>query len=183
MNYLCIPFLYLSLFDHMHYPKHVAVIPDGNRTRAKLHDKSVAEAYMTSYEKALDLIRYTFTETDTQVFTLRGLSTENGVKRPKEEFDFLMNMHKLVEEDLDDFLHEHQVNFKPIGNLNGITEEFKDYLLAKQQRNTYPTGKYFVFAINYGGRDEIVRGIHELAKQGVDMQQITEQQISQSLDL
>jgi undecaprenyl diphosphate synthase len=167
----------------MQYPKHVAIIPDGNRTRAKLHEKSVAEAYMTSYEKALDLIRYTFTETNVEIFTLRGLSTENGVKRPKEEFDFLMNMHKLVEEDLDDFLHEHQVNFKPIGNFEGITEEFKEYLIAKQQRNTYNTGKYFVFAINYGGRDEIVRGIHKLATQGVDMQQITEQQISQSLDL
>ena len=167
----------------MHYPKHVAVIPDGNRTRAKLHEKSVAEAYMTSYEKALDLIRYTFTETEVQVFTLRGLSTENGVKRPKEEFDFLMNMHKLVEEDLDDFLHEHQINFKPIGNFDGITQDFKEYLLAKQQRNTYPTNKYFVFAINYGGRDEILRGIHKLAQQGTDMNTIDEATISQALDL
>jgi undecaprenyl diphosphate synthase len=138
---------------------------------------------MTSYEKALDLIRYTFTKTEVQVFTLRGLSTENGVKRPKEEFDFLMNMHKLVEEDLDDFLHEHQINFKPIGNFDGITDEFKEYLLAKQERNTYPTEKYFVFAINYGGRDEIIRGIHSLAQQGVDMHKISEQQLSQALDL
>ncbi|MEI7563676.1 MAG: polyprenyl diphosphate synthase [bacterium] len=167
----------------MQYPKHVAVIPDGNRTRAKLHEKSVAEAYMTSYEKALDLIRYTFTQTEVKIFTLRGLSTENGVKRPKEEFDFLMNMYKLVEEDLDGFLHDQQINFKPIGNFDGITQDFKEYLLAKQQRNTYPTDKYFVFAINYGGRDEIVRGIQTLAKQGIDMQQISEQQLSQVLDL
>jgi undecaprenyl diphosphate synthase len=98
----------------MEYPKHVAVIPDGNRTRAKANNKTVAEAYMTSYEKAIELIVHTFTETDVKVFTLRGLSTENAKKRPKEEFDFLMTMYKIVEEDLDGFLKEHKVNFKVI---------------------------------------------------------------------
>jgi undecaprenyl diphosphate synthase len=138
----------------MEYPKHVAVIPDGNRTRAKANNKTVAEAYMTSYEKAIELIVHTFTETDVKVFTLRGLSTENAKKRPKEEFDFLMTMYKIVEEDLDEFLKEHKVNFKVIGDLEGITEEFREYLTAKEQRNTYESDRYFVFAINYGGRDE-----------------------------
>ncbi|MEI6672589.1 MAG: hypothetical protein WCL02_04545 [bacterium] len=55
----------------MQYPKHVAIIPDGNRTRAKDNDKKVAEAYMTSYEKAIELIIHTFTHTDVKVFTLR----------------------------------------------------------------------------------------------------------------
>ena len=138
----------------MQYPKHVAIIPDGNRTRAKANDKTVAEAYMISYEKAIELIIHTFTQTDVKVFTLRWLSTENGQKRPKEEFDFLMTMYKIVEEDLDEFLEEHKVNFKVIGNLSGVTDDFREYLVAKQERNTYNTDRYFVFAINYGGRDE-----------------------------
>ena len=167
----------------MEYPKHVAVIPDGNRTRAKANNKTVAEAYMTSYEKAIELIVHTFTETDVKVFTLRGLSTENAKKRPKEEFDFLMTMYKIVEEDLDEFLKEHKVNFKVIGDLEGITDEFREYLTAKEQRNTYESDRYFVFAINYGGRDEIVRGIKKIAKEGKDLTMITENDITQSLDL
>ncbi len=55
----------------MHYPKHVAIIPDGNRTRAKANGKDTAEAYMISYEKAVNLIQYIFTQTDVKVFTLR----------------------------------------------------------------------------------------------------------------
>jgi tritrans,polycis-undecaprenyl-diphosphate synthase [geranylgeranyl-diphosphate specific] len=98
----------------MNYPKHVAIIPDGNRTRAKSHNTSVAEAYMISYEKGVELIKYAFTHTEIQVFTLRGLSTENGQKRPKEEFDFLMNMYKLIDDDLDEFLIKNKVNFKAI---------------------------------------------------------------------
>jgi undecaprenyl diphosphate synthase len=167
----------------MQSPKHVAIIPDGNRTRAKANDKTVAEAYMISYEKAIELIIHTFTQTDVKVFTLRGLSTENGQKRPKEEFDFLMTMYKIVEEDLDEFMKEHKVNFKVIGNLNGITDDFREYLLAKQERNTYTTDRHFVFAINYGGRDEIIRGIQKLAETKKDLTTLTEEEMSNSLDL
>jgi len=138
---------------------------------------------MISYEKAIELIVHTFTETDVKVFTLRWLSTENGQKRPKEEFDFLMTMYKIVEEDLDEFMHEHKINFKVIGNLDGITDDFRDYLLAKQERNTYDTDRYFVFAINYGGRDEIIRGIKKLAEEKRDLTILTEEDISNSLDL
>ena len=167
----------------MNYPKHVAIIPDGNRTRAKANDKTVAEAYMVSYEKAVELIIHTFTQTDVKIFTLRGLSTENAKKRPKEEFDFLMTMYKIVEEDLDEFLKEHKINFKVIGDLNGITQDFREYLLAKQKRNTYNTERYFTFAINYWGRDEIIRGIKKLAQEKKDLTQITEEELTTSLDL
>lgn len=102
----------------MNYPKHVAIVPDGNRTRAKENNKTVAEAYMISYERAVELIQYTFTNTDVKVFTLRGLSTENAKKRPKEEYDFLMSMYKIVEEDLDEFMAANKINFKPIGDLS-----------------------------------------------------------------
>jgi undecaprenyl diphosphate synthase len=167
----------------MEYPKHVAIIPDGNRTRAKANGKDVAEAYMISYEKAVNLIQYTFTQTEVKVFTLRGLSTENAQKRPKEEFDFLMTMYKIVEEDLDEFMAANKVNFKAIGDMTGITEDFRDYLLAKEKRNTYDSDRYFVFAINYGGRNEIIRGIQKLANENTDLHTLTEEQLSSALDL
>ena len=167
----------------MQYPKHVAIVPDGNRTRAKENNQTVADAYMISYEKAVELIIHTFTHTDVKVFTLRGLSTENAKRRPKEEFDFLMTMYKIVEEDLDIFMKEHHINFKAIGDLSGITDDFREYLLAKQERNTYDSDRYFVFAINYGGRDEIVRGVRKLAQEGKDLTQINEEDISTALDL
>lgn len=100
----------------MLYPTHVAIIPDGNRTRARSHEQSIEEAYMMSYKNAVEIVEYTFTQTDIQVITLRGLSTENTIKRSAQELDFLMNMYKLVDEDLDRILIDNQVNFKRIGN-------------------------------------------------------------------
>ena len=133
----------------MIYPKHVAVIPDGNRTRAKLNGKDLSEAYMTSYEKSFDIIRYTFTNTDSKVVTLRGLSTENTKNRPKEEFDFLMNMYKFIGDELDTFLITNKVNFRTVGNMSGITEEFKEYLTAKEERTKCDSDRYLIFALNY----------------------------------
>lgn len=167
----------------MHYPTHVAVIPDGNRTRAQENDKSIKEAYLISYQRGVELVQYTFTQTSTKVFTLRGLSTENAQKRPAEEFDFLMAMYTLVDDDLDKILIENKVNFKWIGNPIGITQDFREYLDAKVVKCRCDSDKYFIFAINYGGRDEIIRGIQKLATQGENMQNINEQILSQSLEL
>ena len=55
--------------------------------------------------------------------------------------------------------------------------------MAKQKRNTYDTDRHFVFAINYGGRDEIVRGIRKLAQEKKDLTIVTEEDITKSLDL
>ncbi len=167
----------------MIYPKHVAIIPDWNRTRAKANDKTIPEAYMISYEKWVELIKYTFTQTDIKIFTLWWLSTENGKKRPKEEFDFLMNMYKLIDDDLDEVLIENQVNFKRIWNPDWITSDFKEYLDAKTQRTKCDSDKYFVFAINYWWRDEILRWIKKLTEDKFDFSKITEQDITGALEL
>lgn len=167
----------------MIYPKHVAIIPDWNRTRAKANDKTIPEAYMISYQKWVELIEYTFTQTDIKIFTLWWLSTENTNKRPKEEFDFLMNMYKLIDDDLDTILVNNQVNFKRIWNPDWITSDFKEYLDTKTQKTKCNSDKYFVFAINYWWRDEIIRWIQSLNKNNFDFWTITEEDISKSLDL
>ena len=167
----------------MHYPKHVAIIPDGNRTRAKANDKDVGEAYMISYEKGLHLIEYTFTHTDIKVFTLRGLSTENAKKRPKEEFDFLMTMYKLIGSELEEFLIANKVNFRAIGDLEGITTDFKTYLLDMESKTKCESDRYCIFGVNYGGRDEIIRGLRKLADQNTDFHHVTEEQLGTALEL
>jgi undecaprenyl diphosphate synthase len=164
-------------------PKHVALIPDGNRTRAKENNKWIEEAYRISYQRGVDIINYTFTNTDVKVFTLRGLSTENANKRPPEELDFLMNMYKQVDSSLDKILEKNEVNFKRIWNPNGISEGFKNYLEEKSKKMKFNTDKYFVFGINYWWRDEIIRAIQKTAEQNKDLTKITEEELSSNLDL
>ena len=131
----------------------------------------------------MEMLEYTFKSTSIEVFTLRGLSTENTAKRPQEEYDFLMNMYKQIDGKLDEILTTYQVNFKWIGNPAGVSEGFRNYLDGKAKQYIFDTNKRFVFAINYGGRDEIIRGVHELAKQGKDFATIREKDLTEVLDL
>jgi len=94
-----------------------------------------------------------------------------------------MAMYTLVDDDLDKILIENKVNFKRIGNPNGITQDFREYLDSKATKCQCNSDKYFIFAINYGGRDEIIRGIQNLATQGIDLQNIDEKTLSQALEL
>lgn len=167
----------------MIYPKHVAIIPDWNRTRAKENNVTIPEAYWISYQKWVDLLEHTFTNTDVKVFTLWWLSTENTAKRPQEEYDFLMNMYKQIDSKLDEILEKNQINFMWIWNPAWVTEWFKNYLNEKKTRFSYPTDKRFVFWVNYGWRDEIMRWIQKLAADWKDLTKITEEDITKSLDL
>ncbi|MFA7284726.1 MAG: undecaprenyl diphosphate synthase family protein, partial [Candidatus Absconditabacterales bacterium] len=100
----------------MNFPVHLSIIPDGNRTRAQANGVSVFEGYIKSVEKAVELIKYVYTSTPVKVISGRGMSTENRNKRPSEELDFLFNMYRTCGDLLNEFLREHQINFRWIGD-------------------------------------------------------------------
>lgn len=53
----------------MQYPKHISIIPDGNRTRAIKQGLSVFEGYIQSVYKGVELIKYIFTTTPITVLS------------------------------------------------------------------------------------------------------------------
>lgn len=165
----------------MNYPKHVAIIPDWNRTRATENNKTIQEWYLEWYQRWIELLKYTFTETDIEIFTLRWLSKENVQKRSKNEIDFLMTMYKIVDDELIKFLVDSQINFKRIGNSKYITQDFIDDLNNKQKITKCNTNKYFVFAVSYSWRDEIMRAVEQIIKDW--KKDLNEDEFSKYLDL
>lgn len=125
-----------------------------------------------------------FTTTETKVVTGRFLSTENLQKRSEAELDFIFSIYKTIGNDLDEFLAEHHINFKRIGNPIGIPDDFKAFLDNKQKNFSFPDSeKYAVFALNYGGRDEIVRGINRILEEKKQITTISEEELSKHMDL
>jgi len=165
----------------MNYPKHIAIIPDGNRTRSKANGVSVFEGYLKSVETTVIITEYIFSHTDIDVFTGWWMSTENLKKRPDEETNYLFQLYKICGEALDEILATYKVNFKRIGNPAWISADFLDYLESKSQQFHFPDSpKIMIFAVNYGGRDEIIRWVQSLINNGKD---ITEENLSASMDL
>lgn len=143
----------------MKFPLHLSVIPDGNRTRSQAHGVSVFEWYLKSVEKWVELIKYVFTQTGVKVLSGRWMSTENRQKRPIAELEFLFNMYQTCGDLLNDFLTEQRINFRRIGDASGLPAHFLEYMSDMVRKFTFDTDRTLIFAVNYGGQNEIIRGI------------------------
>ncbi|HMT00971.1 MAG TPA: undecaprenyl diphosphate synthase family protein [Candidatus Absconditabacterales bacterium] len=165
----------------MNYPHHIAVIADGNRTRAKEKGLTPMDGHLEGAKNAIALVKHLFNTTPIKVFTGWFLSTENMTNRSETELGFIFGIFKLIGNDLDDFMIEHQISFRRVGSPVGLPDDFLTFLTEKQKKFSFSTDKAIVFAINYGGRDEILRGIKNIP-QNTDLQSLTEADFSSYLD-
>ena len=166
------------------YPKHVAIIMDGNGRwaqarglpRSKGHRKGV-EAVRATVRAAADL--------NIETLTLFSFSSENW-SRPADEVSDLMGLLKMfIRRDLAD-LHRENVRVSIIGSKQNIPGDILPLLDEAEKLTCNNTSTRLVIAFNYGGRDEIARAMRTIAQQVVDgslpVDQIDGAAISASLD-
>lgn len=111
----------------------------------------------------IELAKYIFTQTPIKVFTLWGLSTENLTNRGEEELNYLFELYQKITEDLYQLFLEQKVNFRVAGDISALPHSLQEFLNQKMQEYTFSESeKYFVLAVNYGGQDELIRGIKKL---------------------
>lgn len=158
-------------------PQHIAVIMDGNRRWAKEHGLPV----LAGHKKVADDILIPLVEHAADVgisyMTFWAFSTENW-QRDTEEVSGIMEIFRHVIKMKWQRLHEKGVRIRVIGDLSKFSKDIRDSMIAVQEQTKDNTKITAVFALNYGGRDEIIRAIASLAKSGV----ITEADISGALD-
>lgn len=167
--------------DKNNLPLHVAITMDGNgrwATQRKLprsagHDKGL-HTVKTIVKAASDLgIKH---------LTLYIFSTENW-KRTQAEVGFLMNLiHTHLKAELD-FYKENGIKLNHIGDISALPANIqKDITDAIQDTKDFP-GMILNLAINYGGRDEIIRGIKKIIEEKVNPEQLNEKLVSEYMDM
>jgi len=166
----------------IYYPQHIAIIPDGNRTRATLLGQLKHQGHHAGFKNSIDLAKYVFSHTPIKVFSLRWLSTENLLERSKQELDYLFKLFKMVTDELRSFLIEQQVSFRRVGDTTWLPEDLITYLNEQQQLLSFDSERNVILCINYGGRNEIIRGIKKRSEAGGDVTALSEQSFSQFLD-
>lgn len=143
-------------------PRHVAIIMDGNGRWARArglprtagHRKGV-EAVRRTVEAAADLgVGY---------LTLFGFSSENW-RRPADEVGELMRLlrHYLRAETAD--LHKNNVRLRVIGDREGLAPDIVTLIENAEDLTRLNDKITVVIALNYGGRNEILRAAHGLAR-------------------
>ncbi len=142
-------------------PQHIAIIMDGNRRWAREHGLPILEGHRRVADKVIEpLIEYA-AKRGVKYMTFWAFSTENW-QRSAQEVRGIMAIFRHVIKKRWARLHEKGVRVLVIGDLSKFPQDIQkalDDVVGQTKNNTTITA---VFALNYGGRDEIVRAIRKL---------------------
>jgi tritrans,polycis-undecaprenyl-diphosphate synthase [geranylgeranyl-diphosphate specific] len=163
-------------------PEHVAIIMDGNRRFATGLGLAPDAGHLFGRDKVEEVMGWCF-ELKIKNLTLYAFSTEN-FKRDTGEVELLMKLCKneLDKAAKDSRIHENQVKVRVIGHIESLPKDLREsaQVILNETKNY---DKYSLnIALAYGGREEIVRAIRNIAKDVKDgslkIKDITEPTVS-----
>lgn len=157
--------------------QHIAFIMDGNGRWAQKRGLKRQDGHREGSEAFKRVVSYC-AELGLKAVTVYAFSTENW-KRPKEEVDSLMKLLERYLANSKDELMKRGVRFRVIGDKSVLSPGLIKKI-NNMEKATAGNPLLLNFALNYGGRDELVRAFKKLADSGKT--DITEQDISLALD-
>lgn len=146
-------------------PKHIAIIPDGNRRWARSQGFDVNVGHEVGYERLEEVLKWLW-ELGVKVVTVYAMSYENCTKRSEEEKTHLFN---LMKKGVDRFISErvlekHRVRVRFLGRLDIIPEDLRSEIRRIEELSSQYSEKFLNVALCYGGRQEIVDAVRVLAE-------------------
>lgn len=145
------------------FPRHVGIIPDGNRRWARSNNLSLDDAYFYGYRKLREVLIWLL-ELGVRNVTVFALSTENCEKRGKNELEYVIKYIKRGLEELltDDIVVKHQVKVRAIGRLEQLPEDLKTIIDEVVEKTSLYNRHKLTLAICYGGRQEILDAVKKM---------------------
>ena len=165
-------------------PNHVAIILDGNGRWAK--SKGMPRNYgHVQGAKTVEVICEEAYRMGISYLTVYAFSTENW-NRPKDEVDALMKLLRNYMKTCLATAKEDRMCVRGIGDKTGLDEDSRNRIAQLEESTRENDGLHFQIALNYGGRDEIIRAIRRMALKisegGLRADEITESYFSDMLD-
>ncbi|MEW6722286.1 MAG: polyprenyl diphosphate synthase [Candidatus Micrarchaeota archaeon] len=161
-------------------PKHIAIIPDGNRRWSQKKGISKREGYAIGIRKIGDVLKWC-KSADVRMLTMWGFSTDN-FKRDREEVGelfelFKENLKKAIESD-DRNKDELRVRF--FGRIDLFPREIREMIRRAEEMTARGERKYQLnLLLSYGGREEIVDAFNGILAEGI--RKVDEETISSHL--
>ncbi len=170
----------MSSMEKPTVPVHVALIMDGNGRWAEKKHLPRTSGHKEGLTAAKDIMGAA-ADLGIKYVTLYAFSTENW-KRTEEEVGYLMSLISIHLRAELDFYRQKGIRVKHIGDLERLPANVRKEIIRAQEDTASFTGTTLVLAINYGGRDEIIRGIKKLALSG-ETDNLTENNFSSFFDV
>jgi undecaprenyl diphosphate synthase len=147
-------------------PRHIAIIMDGNGRWAKEKGQSRVFGHRQG-GKTVEKIAVHCVNLGIEVLTLYSFSMENW-KRPKDEVDALMHIYTRYLVAIRPMLERNNVRLVHLGTLDNLPEGLIKELDKTLELTAENTGMRLALALNYGGRDEIVYAVKNIAAEHKD---------------
>ena len=171
---------------HGDLPKHVSIIMDGNRRFAwgKNLDRGTGHAHG---KKKLKEVMDWILDLGIPYFTVYALSTENLKERSDAELEGLFDLYVsgLNEIADDPRIHENGVKVQAVGRLSMLPDRVREALKNAELRTEDYSEFLFTICLAYGGREEIVDAVRDVAVAHAEgelpVEMIDQQQISSRL--
>lgn len=170
-------------FNKEYMPKHIAIIMDGNRRWAKAKGMPANLGHKQGAKTLEKIVRHA-NKIGLQYITVYAFSTENW-KRAEEEVKSLM---LLLQSYLDDYAKRadtENIKVQILGDISVLSKGMQKSINNCMERTKNNTGVTFNIALNYGGRDELVKAIKQISKKvknnEINIEDINEELVSNNL--
>ena len=147
-------------------PNHIAMILDGNRRWARARGLKPWQGHLYGFKSLVKLAEAS-RDLGVHTFTVWAFSTENW-ERPQKEIDAIMNIFRRALKEKEKEFHRDRVALVHLGRKDRLPEDIKRELTRIEAETAKYSGNHiFNVAVDYGGRDEILRAAQEAIDAGV----------------
>lgn len=154
-------------------PEHIAIMMDGNgrwATRRGLPRSAGHYAGMQTMRETISMCH----QNGIASLTLYAFSTENW-KRPKEEVDYIIGLViEFVQDTTVQELNQNNIKVNFIGDISKFPLDTQEAMRKVVDLTQDNSGMAVYFAMNYGGKSDIVQAIKLCVKQNKDVSEISE---------
>lgn len=155
-------------------PQHIGIIMDGNRRWAAARGLTINQGHEAGTKALVAIVDHCL-ELGVQTLTVYTLSTENWRKRAKEEvkgiFDLLVRIVKEKKQEYE----QKGVKVAILGNFQAfprkVVRAIQEILKIVKEHERLKVN----LALNYGGRDEILRAVKKVVSDKIPPAKITEE--------
>lgn len=161
--------------------QHVAIIMDGNRRWARARDLDPIKGHEYAANHAIEPIIEYCVKKKIPFVTFWAFSTENW-KRDRDEIKGLFNIFRLALGGLALRFIKRGAKLKILGDINRFPSDIAKKISEMMNKSAKNTAITVTFALNYGGRDEIIRAVKKIADEKIPANKVTEEVLADHLD-
>ena len=140
--------------------KHVAIIMDGNGRWAKKRFLNKKAGHRAGAQ-ALKVLTQEAEKIGISYLTVYAFSTENWGRPPGEIEDLMQLLREYIQQYIDDE-DKNNMRISVIGRRSFLADDLRQKIKMLEDMTRKKDGLHLVIALDYGGRDEIMRAVQNL---------------------